>query len=134
MKWTPAFKEAFLGMIEEIPNITAVCRVMGTSTTTCRSHRESDPEFAARLAQALEDGIDGLEEVARKRAVDGWEEPVFYRGEVVGEITKYSDHLLTVLLKGNRPKKFNPRPGMDISTDGPVVMNFNLGGDGGDGN
>lgn len=42
-----------------------------------------------------------LEETARKRAVDGWDEPVFYEGEVCGHIRKYSDRMLELTLKGN---------------------------------
>ena len=43
---------------------------------------------------------------ARRRAVTGIDKPVFFKGEVVGSITKYSDSLLMFLLKAHRPQKF----------------------------
>ncbi len=56
--------------------------------------------------EALEEGTDLLDAEARRRAVIGIDKPVFYKGEVVGSITKYSDSLLMFLLKAHRPQKF----------------------------
>jgi hypothetical protein len=41
-----------------------------------------------------------LEAEARRRAVQGWDEPVFHQGRKVGTIRKYSDRMLEILLKG----------------------------------
>ena len=42
---------------------------------------------------------------ARRRALTGVEQPVYYKGEAVGRIAKYSDTLLIFLLKAHWPKK-----------------------------
>jgi hypothetical protein len=47
-----------------------------------------------------------LEFEARRRAVDGWLEPVFHKGEVIGHIHRYSDGLLLRLLAAHLPKRF----------------------------
>ena len=38
--------------------------------------------------------------------MEGWEEPVFQRGELVGTITKYSDRLLELRAKGLMPERY----------------------------
>ena len=66
--------------------------------------RRRSEDFAAQWREALEEGTDLLEAEARRRAVTGVDKPVFYKGEVVGSITKYSDRLLMFLLRAHDPK------------------------------
>ena len=68
--------------------------------------RRHSEDFAAQWREALGEGSDLLEAEARRRAVTGIDKPVFYKGKVVGSITKYSDRLLMFLLKAHRPQKF----------------------------
>ena len=68
--------------------------------------RRRSEDFAAQWDNALEEGTDLLEAEARRRAVTGIDKPVYYKGEVVGSITKYSDRLLMFLLRAHRPQKF----------------------------
>lgn len=68
--------------------------------------RAADERFAESWAQAVEQGTQVLEDEARRRAVDGWEEPVYQQGELAGTVRKYSDQLLTLLLRGRRPTMY----------------------------
>ena len=70
---------------------------------------EYDPKFEALYNDAHENALDILEEEARRRAVDGWAEPVYQGGKKVGVVTKFSDTLLVLLLKGKRPGTFRDR-------------------------
>jgi hypothetical protein len=63
------------------------------------SLKRTSVEFAGRWARALEIASENLILEARRRACQGVKQPVFQRGEMVGEITVYSDRLLEVLLK-----------------------------------
>lgn len=136
-KTTEEFKEAFLLMLGQVPNITAICRLMNVGTEAVRTARKKDPGFDEGVLAAIDEGYDMLEEEARRRAVDGIVEPVFYRGEQVLDakgnptgIRKYSDQLLIALLKGYRPKKFNPGAKLQLgSDDKKVTMVFNIGED-----
>ncbi len=72
-----------------------------------------DQAYRDAFASVEEDACDLLEAEARRRAVDGWAEPVFGKGEgahagvkVVGYVRQYSDRLLEVLLKGRRRHVF----------------------------
>jgi DNA-binding transcriptional regulator YdaS (Cro superfamily) len=129
MKVTEDFKESFLNMLEVLPNITAVCRLLGVSTKNLSKHRKADAEFEAEIKEAIERGYDMLEEEARRRAVDGVLKPVYYRGMKCGHIREYSDQLLVTLLKGYRPKRFNPGVKIEGGDGRKISMTFNIGGD-----
>ena len=74
---------------------------------------QKSPVFARRMQNAMEKSKDGLETEARRRAVNGWEEPVFGKlpgndggSGQIGTIKKYSDKLLETLMRGSRPEKY----------------------------
>lgn len=72
------------------------------SFATARVWRKNDPEFAQAWTDAVEMGLDKLEDEARRRAFDGVLEPVFQGGQEVGFIRKYSDTLMVFLLRARR--------------------------------
>jgi molybdenum-dependent DNA-binding transcriptional regulator ModE len=77
----------------------------------------NDPEYKKMFEDAKEDAADALEKEARRRAVEGVDEPVFYQGCVCGTVRKYSDLLLTVLLKGNRPDKYRETQPVNVEVN-----------------
>jgi len=129
-KTTPEFKATFIRMLSELPNITAVCKLLSISPTNVHRARKDDPKFDEAVLDSIEQGYDMIEEEARRRAVDGVLEPVYYKGEEVGNVRKYSDALLTMLLKGYRPKKFNRGVTAKFGGDGEkVTMTFQIEGE-----
>lgn len=77
--------------------------------------RESDPAFAAEWDQAKRIGAEALEDEARRRAHDGWDEPVHFQGQMVDTVRKFSDTLLIFLLKGAMPDKYRERSSVDLA-------------------
>ena len=71
--------------------------------------RRNDPEFATAWDDAIRDSTVILENEITRRAVEGVEEPVFHRGEVVGHVRKYSDNLLMFMTKARDPDKYRER-------------------------
>lgn len=71
--------------------------------------RARDEGFSDEWDAAIEAGVQVLEQEARRRAVEGYERPVFQGGECVGSVTEYSDALLTFLLKAKRPVLYRER-------------------------
>lgn len=67
--------------------------------------RENDPEFAAAEKEALVNAGELLEQEATRRGRAGWIEPVYQLGQRVGFVRKYSDHLLTQMLKARVPER-----------------------------
>lgn len=68
--------------------------------------RRMDPEFAAAWADALQEACGSVEMEIHRRAVEGWEEPVYQKGELVGTVTKYSDRLLELRARGLMPERY----------------------------
>ena len=96
----------FLEAFRECGTISAAARAVGIDPKTVYNRRLSDPEFAAAFEEAKEDAADSLEDEARRRAVEGVEEPIIINGKVVATRRKYSDGLLAMLLKAAKPEKY----------------------------
>ena len=68
-----------------------------------RDERARDPEFAADWDESMEQARGKVESELHRRAVEGYEEPVYQRGEKVGTVRKYSDRLLELRIKSLIP-------------------------------
>jgi hypothetical protein len=79
---------------------------IGIYPTTVRRWRSADPAFAAAYDDAVEEAADLLEQECRRRAVEGFDKPVFQGGKQVGIERVYSDMLLAFLIRGRRPETF----------------------------
>jgi hypothetical protein len=80
----------------------------------------SNAQYAADFAAAEAEFGDVLEACAIARAKDGVLEPVFYQGEPVGAIRKYSDGLMLALLKRYKPDRYAARTEVTGVGGGPV--------------
>jgi hypothetical protein len=80
--------------------------------------------YAEEFAQAHAAAVDALEREARRRAVEGVNEPVFYKGQICGHVRKYSDHLLMFLLRAAVPSKYRERITAEVSgvDGGPIQV------------
>ncbi len=86
--------------------------------------RESSMDFALRWDEAIEEAVGSLEEEVWRRGMEGVKEPVFYRGRKVGEIRRYSDGLLILLLKAHRPRKYrdNAQPTRELPPETRALL------------
>ncbi len=124
-KKTPEKYEKFLASLRKTGgNIARAARAEKIDRSTAYRWRDEDKDFAARWDEAVQDGIDDLEEEARRRAYKGLRQAIFYKGEVVGYEYEYSDTLMIFLLKGNRPEKYKDRQEMDINHAGELKHNI----------
>lgn len=106
---TPEKKAQFLALLSEYGNVTRAAEEADLVRVYLYQARKNDPDFAAEWEEAARVGAARLEDEARKRAVEGWEEPVWHRGEMCGTVRKYSDTLLICLLKAHHPEKYAER-------------------------
>lgn len=84
-------------------------------------------DFALRWKAAYADGVDVLEDEARRRAVDGIERPVYQGGVLVGAVTEYSDTLLAFALRGKKPETYNTERHEHTGKDGaPISHNLKI--------
>jgi hypothetical protein len=108
-------REKFLlSLVETGGNVSASCGLAGIKRRTAYDWRGDDPEFAAEWDEAVNVGLDALESEARRRAFEGIQEPVFYKGEICGHIRRYSDSLIMFMLKAYRPQ-FRDRVLIDVN-------------------
>lgn len=116
-------KELFLDNLSMNGNITLAARAAGWKyPTIAERHREDDEQFAEAWLDALTQATDAMEYEARRRAMEGWDEPVFYLGEQVGTVRKYSDKLLEMMLKAHRPSRFREIQQSESTTPGVLVI------------
>lgn len=102
-------RERFLALLSQGDTVAFACARVGISRETAYNHRERDPLLAAAWAEAEEAGTQAMEQEAYRRAVHGVDEPVFWKGEPVGTVRRYSDFLLIFLLKSRRPEVYRDR-------------------------
>lgn len=115
------WKALFLVALAEVPVIAHACKAAGVNRVTAWRARETDPEFAKAWDDAMEEGIDRAEQEAFRRAVVGYEKPVWYKGKLVGTETVHSDALLALILKGRRKKLYAERTELTGADGGPVA-------------
>ena len=96
--------KVFLSALAESGLVTSAARAAGIDRSAVYRYRDAHPDFAEKWEHALETAADHLEAEAIRRGVDGWEEPVYQGGQMVGTIRKYSDNLLIRLLSAKRPE------------------------------
>jgi hypothetical protein len=77
---------------------------LNISRTALYKRRNSDAKFRKLWDKAVDLGVDVIEDEAKRRALDGTEEPVYYQGEIVGYIKKKSDYCIGIVLKAHRDR------------------------------
>jgi hypothetical protein len=112
----PAAREQFLEHLRSGYPVSTAAALAQCGRVTVYAWRQHDPEFAKAWDDAYAAGGDAIEEEARRRAMDGWDEAVFQGGEQVGVVHRYSDRLLDRLLKGRKPDVY----GEQVSVTGHI--------------
>lgn len=93
-------RQAFLQVLAETGQVTQAAQAVGyTSPNFLIQLRKEDDSFAEAWEQAVEAAKYKLEAEAIRRGVDGVQEPVYYKGRVVGHRINYSDQLLMFVLR-----------------------------------
>ena len=114
----------FLVVLGNTANVCAACREAGIPRQNVYEWRKQDPNFANMMDAAVELGTFALEDEAVRRGMQGWEEPVYYKGEEVGSVRRYSDTLLITLLKARKPEKY--REGIEDAAGRAAIVNINV--------
>jgi hypothetical protein len=109
-------KRIFLKALAETGSVSRAAKIAGVSLRRPAEWRSVDPAFAQEWEDAMEQAADKLEAEAWRRAVEGVDEPVVSMGQIVRNqdgsmltMRRYSDQLLTMLLRGAKPDKYGPQ-------------------------
>lgn len=96
--WTPERRTQFLDYLADYGNVRAACLRVGLSREAAYRLRRRDAAFARGWAAALVLAHQKIVDVLADRAIDGIEEEVWHRGELVGTRRKYDTRLLLALI------------------------------------
>lgn len=103
-------KKAFLQAFLETATVTHAATKSGIVRSAHYKWLQSDPQYKQAFEDAEEAAFDQLEAEARRRAVEGVDEPVgWHQGQAGGYVKRYSDTLLIFLMKGAKPEKYADR-------------------------
>lgn len=117
-KFTPAKQQRYFACLAEGWSKTRASAAAGVNASTIAYHRKTNPEFVEQEFEATQRGTDRIEDEATRRAVEGVAEPVYQGGQLVGEVQRYSDQLMGLLLRGRRPERYKDR----VEQSGNVVL------------
>lgn len=110
------FKSRWLAAYREFGSVSHACAEVQCSRSTIYRLRKDDPKFAENWDAAWEATIDRLEQSAMSRAIDGYEEIVYYKGEECGRRRVFDGRLTEFMLSANRPGKYRSKV-IDTATD-----------------
>lgn len=121
-------RERFLEAYPEVGTITHAAALAGIHRQTVYDWIKNDSDFAADFDRAKEAGADKLEREAIRRACEGINKPVYYKGQKIDVIKEYSDTLLIFLLKGQKPEKYGDKVRQEITGEdgGPLKVEFGI--------
>ena len=109
---------ALLAAIASTGNLTLSCERLNMSRLAVYAFKGENPEFAKRLNEAQQYGVDAWKDEAARRAFQGWEDPIFQQGLQVGARRNFSDTLALALLKSADPEHFQERGRFELGPTG----------------
>jgi hypothetical protein len=109
---TPERQEEFLEMLAATGSITEAAAAVGVSRAALYKFRKRPDAaaFSARWSEALREATAVLADDAFERAARGSVEPVWYKGEQIGERVRHNDRLLMFLLRAHDPDTYARPP------------------------
>lgn len=99
-------KKRFLIAFSQTGVIQHAVRQVGISREVVTKWRKTDPKFAEDFQSAYEDSTERMEAEVVRRAVDGWQRPVYQKGFLCGYVTEFSDTLLMFKLRARKPQVY----------------------------
>jgi hypothetical protein len=99
-------QELFLKSLRASRTIEGAVETSGVTRSQHRNWLDKDEAYQDKYNETIEEISESLEREAIRRAVDGWDEPVYQGGILVGVKRKFSDSLLIFMLKGVRQEKY----------------------------
>lgn len=119
LEWT----ESFLRALSETANVKQACEASGIARQTAYETRARYKAFRSAWEKAEQCATKTvLEPEAVRRAVEGVQKPIYYKGKRVGRVREYSDTLLIFLLKAHDPERYKDRSAHELTgkDGGPI--------------
>lgn len=95
----------------------------GVTYDCVKTHERANSVFAQQIAIARRQHMERIEKAIQDRGIDGWLEPKFHNGKIVGAIRRYSDDLLKFYARRRIAAYRNDTPTIENNTTVPVQVN-----------
>lgn len=120
----PERQEKFLAALATTGLKYKSAAAVGVAYQTVQNLRKNSIEFAEAMLEAQGQYADSISKEVYRRGVTGWEEPVYYKGEVVGDILKFDGKLLELEAKAARPDYYRENIRIEGNvTSGVLLLN-----------
>jgi len=123
---TPARDDQFFNAIMEGYTVKKAAEMAGYGHSAVYHRKRKDEAFNERWLDTVAITVERLENEADRRALQGVDEPVFFRGEQCGVIRRYSDTLLIFRLKALAPERYRERREVTGKDGGAIEANVNF--------
>jgi hypothetical protein len=112
---TAAAKRAFLDAFAQAGTCLGASKLSGVDDRNHYVWLQKSEQYRQEFAIAKERAAQVLEAEARRRAADGYDDPIFYNGVQVGHVRRYSDLLMIFLLKAAKPDIYRDYHSVKVS-------------------
>lgn len=107
----------FLEALTQTANVTAAAELAGVSRRALYKWRNANEDFARAWNEALELGLDALEDALMVRAKDGTTRPIYQQGKLVGHEQQFDNRAAEFILERRRPEVWGARLKVDVTVD-----------------
>ena len=121
VKWTQQVCASVLNHIVNYGVVAHACLSQGVSYRTFKDLIKAYPAFEKLKAEARELYRDKVSRAVHNRAIVGWLEPQFFKGEFCGYIRKFSDRMLEMQAKRYVPE-YRDKSAVDVNVKGGVLV------------
>jgi len=101
--------KSFLHFLGRSGSVTFAALQSKLDRRTVYRLKANDEQFAAQWDEALNLGIDRLQDDAMQRALNGSERHLWRNGKQVGSVLQYDNKLLQFLLRAHRPEIYSEK-------------------------
>lgn len=117
---TNAQKERYILALRQRGLESTAANTAGVTMKEVRAAYKADPIFEEQAHESMDLATDAFEEEAIRRAVDGVEKGIYFRGFEVATETTYSDALLVKVLAARRPELYGNKTEITGANGGPI--------------
>lgn len=117
--------EVFLRAYSMTGKVQHSAALAGVSCRAIQKWRREIPEFEEQFQVAHIEWVEVLKTEIHRRAVEGWDEPVFYKGDCCGTVRKYDSKLLMYLTSQADPSFRTIQPAAQVNIANAVSSTTN---------
>lgn len=121
VKFTPEVVTSILNSIARCGVISQALQAHGLSATGWLRFKSTRPQIEDLVKKAMAVYADRIESAIHTRAIEGWLEPVYFMGTVVGFKRKFSDSLLELHAK-RHIKEYRDKSSLDVQVSGGALV------------